>query len=446
MLGEWRTAKLVEVAAKKRWALNGGPFGSKLSRKHYSESGVPVIRGTNLPSDCKFSFDDFVFVSEEKADELQANNAHPGDLVFTQRGTIGQVGLIPADSRFRRFVISQSQMKLTVDSAVASPLFLYYFFSAGDTVQKIQNLAFAAGVPHINLDILRNFEVPLPSLPVQQRIAGILSAYDELIENSLRRIKILESMARALYREWFVHFRFPGHENHARVTSPLGEIPQGWEVIPFDSLLASMTGGDWGSEQPEDRDTAEVIVVRGTDFDEVAYGGQLRAPVRYIKPSSLVTRGLKVGDVMIENSINAKSRSVGTTLLVDNHVLNRLGRDAIAASFCKVFRLHDPRLAPLVHLRARHLREDARMEYYQNVAANGIANFQAQKFAKEEQLILPTDNVMRAKLIEPIAEIFQSVGVLASQLSNLRRTRDLLLPRLLSGQMDFSNPPEPVSA
>ena len=243
-------------------------------------------------------------------------------------------------------------------------------------------------------------------------------------------------MARALYREWVVHFRFPGHESAPRIPSPLGEIPQGWEVIPFDHLLESMTGGDWGSEQSEGRDTAEVIVVRGTDFDEVAYGGQLRAPVRYIKPSSLVSRGLKVGDVIIENSINAKSRSVGTTLLVDGHVLNRLNHDAIAASFCKVFRPHDRRISPLVHLHARHLREDARMEYYQNVAANGIANFQAQKFAKEENLGLPTDQELRAKLINPISAIFQSVGVLASQLSNLRRTRDLLLPRLLSGQID----------
>lgn len=205
--------------------------------------------------------------------------------------------------------------------------------------------------------------------------------------------------------------------------------------MAFDALLASMTGGDWGSEQPEDRDTSEVTVVRGTDFDEVAYGGYIRAPVRYIKPSSLVTRRLKVGDVIIENSVNAKSRSVGTTLLVDNSVLNRLGRDAIAASFCKVLRLHDPQLAPLVHLRTRNLREDAKMEYYQNVATNGIANFQAQKFAKEERLILPTDEVMRAKLIAPIASLFQRVGILASQLSNLRRTRDLLLPRLLSGQI-----------
>ena len=75
MNGKWPTAKLVDVAVRKRWALNGGPFGSKLSRKHYSESGVPVIRGTNLPANSKFSFEDFVYVSEEKADELRANNA-----------------------------------------------------------------------------------------------------------------------------------------------------------------------------------------------------------------------------------------------------------------------------------------------------------------------------------------------------------------------------------
>jgi type I restriction enzyme S subunit len=275
----------------------------------------------------------------------------------------------------------------------------------------------------------------IPSLPIQRRIASILSAYDDLIENSQRRIKILESMARALYREWFIHFRFPGHENHPRVASALGEIPEGWEAIRFERLLASMTGGDWGSEHPEDRETEAVVVVRGTDFDEVAYGGQLRAPVRYIKPSSLVSRALKVGDVIIENSINAKSRSVGTTLLVDKHVLNRLGQDAIAASFCKVLRPHDQMIAPLIHLHARHLREDARMEYYQNVAANGIANFQAQKFAKEEHLVLPADEDERSRLIAPIRAVLQNVASLASRLANLRRTRDLLLPRLLSGHI-----------
>jgi hypothetical protein len=165
----WRTTKLIEIAAKKRWALNGGPFGSKLTTKHYSESGVPVIRGINLSGGARFSFENFVWVSEEKADELLPNNAHPGDLVFTQRGTIGQVGLIPLDAPFKRFIISQSQMKLSPDPEQADALFLYYYFSLPDTVKAIENLAFSSGVPHINLEILRNFEVPLPPLPLQRR-------------------------------------------------------------------------------------------------------------------------------------------------------------------------------------------------------------------------------------------------------------------------------------
>ena len=84
---------------------------------------------------------------------------------------------------------------------------------------------------------------PLPSLPVQRRIAGILSAYDELMENSQRRIRLLEAMARALYREWFVHFRFPGHEKLPRVASPLGDIPQGWEATTLGTQLSALESG-----------------------------------------------------------------------------------------------------------------------------------------------------------------------------------------------------------
>lgn len=82
-------------------------------------------------------------------------------------------------------------------------------------------------MPNLNTGILRSISVPVPPLPVQRHIAGILSAYDELIENSQRRIRLLEDMARALYREWFVHFRFPGHESVPRLPSALGDIPQG---------------------------------------------------------------------------------------------------------------------------------------------------------------------------------------------------------------------------
>jgi type I restriction enzyme S subunit len=348
----------------------------------------------------------------------------PG-VVTGRYGTLGQVFFVESD-----FWPLNTSLYVQ-DFKGNDPRFISYFL--GQLNFATQNAAGA--VPGVNRNHLHAMDVRIPPLELQRRIAGILSAYDELIENSQRRIRILESMARALYREWFVHFRFPGYEGVPRVASALGEIPRGWEAIPFGALLASMTGGDWGSDQTTETESAEVTIVRGTDFDEVAYGGQLRAPVRYIKPSSLKSRGLRPGDVIVENSINAKSRCIGTTLLVDSRVLARIGRDVVAASFCKVFRLHDPRLAPLVHLHFRRLREDARMEYYQNVAANGIGNFQAQKFAKEEHVILPKDEILRSRLVGGIAAMFERVSVLSSRLSILRQTRDLLLPRLLAGQV-----------
>lgn len=352
----------------------------------------------------------------------------PGTLCITIAANIAESAILGIEGCFPDSVVG-----FVADPDKADVRFIKYYLE----ILKLQMQSVSRGTTqdNLSLDKLLTFDFLVPPLPVQKRIAGILSAYDELIENSQRRIKILEAMARALYREWFVNFRFPGHEKTKLTPSPLGPIPQGWEAIPFETLLSSMTGGDWGSDQPTETESAEVTIVRGTDFDEVAYGGQLRAPTRYIKTSSLKSRRLRPGDVIVENSINAKSRCIGTTLLVDSRVLERIGRDAVAASFCKVFRLHDPRLAPLVHLHFRRLREDARMEYYQNVAANGIGNFQAQKFANEEHLILPKDDALRAKLIGGIAAMFESISVLSSSLSNLRRTRDLLLPRLLSGQI-----------
>jgi type I restriction enzyme S subunit len=105
-------------------------------------------------------------------------------------------------------------------------------------------MAGGAATPIINKSAFSDIEINVPTLPIQRRIAGILSAYDDLVENSQRRIKILEEMARRLYREWFVHYRFPGHEGCRLVQSPLGEIPEGWEVGRLDEVLVLQRGFD----------------------------------------------------------------------------------------------------------------------------------------------------------------------------------------------------------
>src|SRR4030095_4940733 len=101
-------------------------------------------------------------------------------------------------------------------------------------------------------NFLHMIPVRVPPLPVQRRVAAILSAYDELMENSQRRIRILEAMARALYREWFVHFRFPGHEKLPRVASPLGDIPKGWKVKTISDVCESVSYGYTASASREE--------------------------------------------------------------------------------------------------------------------------------------------------------------------------------------------------
>jgi len=232
---KWPRVKLDTLKADVRYAFVGRPFGSNLTTRDYRDEGVPVIRGNNLPTHTAFHDDDFAFVSAEKAEDLSSNIARPGDVIFTQRGTLGQVGVIPWNAKFPEYVISQSQMKLTVDPSKTEAKFVYYFFRSPETVQNVVNRSITSGVPHINLGILKNFDVPKPPLDVQERIVETLSIYDCLIENNRRRMQLLEQSGHLLYQEWFVRFRFPGHD---RVNVSDG-VPRGWKrdkigtVSPF---------------------------------------------------------------------------------------------------------------------------------------------------------------------------------------------------------------------
>ncbi len=124
----WTICAVGDIAAPTKNALVGGPFGSNLVSRDYVDHGVPVIRGQNMGIG-RWVSGDFAYVSSEKAEKLSANTARPGDLLFTQRGTLGQVAVVP-QLGYESYIVSQSQMKLTVDERKADTLFLYYFFRA----------------------------------------------------------------------------------------------------------------------------------------------------------------------------------------------------------------------------------------------------------------------------------------------------------------------------
>ena len=199
---------IAELAAPIENALSTGPFGSAISSKFFQDSGIPVIRGSNLSAETGVRLIDegLVFVSSEKAKEFGRSIARRGDLVFTCWGTINQVGLIDERSKYSEYVISNKQMKFTPDSKKADSLFLYYLFSGPEKQTEILGSGIGSSVPGFNLGQLKGNRVQLPTPDVQNRIAHILGTLDDKIELNRRMNRTLEAMAQAIFKSWFVDF------------------------------------------------------------------------------------------------------------------------------------------------------------------------------------------------------------------------------------------------
>lgn len=170
----WAVKRVRELGAT-----GAGPFGSKLGRKDYVADGVPVLRGTNLRVGGGFVESDFVFVTPEKAEELRSSTTLRGDIVITQRGTLGQIALIPETSAYERYVLSQSQMKLTVNTDAASPEFVYRQMSTAEVTARFIAQAMSSGVPHVNLTLLREFEIVAPPSDLQHRFGDLVRGLDQ---------------------------------------------------------------------------------------------------------------------------------------------------------------------------------------------------------------------------------------------------------------------------
>ena len=188
---DWVRCVVADLRASGKWTCIGGPFGSNLTSTDYRVLGVPVIRSSNLSTtDCFVSEDNFVYVSAIKANELVQNMAYPGDVIFTQRGTLGQVGMIRKKSRYERFIISQSQMKLTPDEELVDPIWLVSYFQAPMSQRVIEKRTLSTGVPHINLGILREFPVNLPPIAEQRRYSTL---HLEIMNANTQQLETLKS-------------------------------------------------------------------------------------------------------------------------------------------------------------------------------------------------------------------------------------------------------------
>ena len=200
----WKTYKIGDIIDE----IAMGPFGSNIKVDNFIDFGVPVLNGANLQG-FKLKEESFNYVSSQKADSLGKANAYRGDIVITHRGTLGQIVYIPNDSKFDRYIISQSQFRVRLNSQYVLPEYFVYYFHTRLGQHKLLMNASQVGVPALArpTSTFKEITIALPPLEEQRRIAGILGAIDDKIENNRRINTNLESQAQALYKQWFVDNR-----------------------------------------------------------------------------------------------------------------------------------------------------------------------------------------------------------------------------------------------
>jgi len=203
-----------------------GDRGKNYPKQHeFSDSGYCMfLSATNVTCN-GFDFSQCQFITEQKDNVLRKGKLERDDMVLTTRGTIGNTAFFNSLVSHDQMRINSGMVILRCNKEELLPAYLYHFLRSPQFHGQVNSLRSGVAQPQLPIRDMRRIKMPLPELSVQQRIASILSAYDDLIENNRRRIRLLEESARLLYREWFVRFRFPGHE-HVKI---INGVPKGWE-------------------------------------------------------------------------------------------------------------------------------------------------------------------------------------------------------------------------
>ena len=275
-MSEWKKVKLGEIAS----AIQTGPFGSQLHQSDYSKDGTPVV----MPKDIingKIDKSSIARVESQHVERLSRHKISEGDILYSRRGDVGKCAYT-VDAQ-KGWLCGTGCLRVTIDREKALPQFIFYQLQKRDTIGWVEKHAIGATMLNLNTSILSDVPIELPSLPIQHRIATILSRYDSLIENYQKQIKLLEEAAQRLYKEWFVDLRFPGHEN----TKIVDGLPEGWEKKAISQLGEYLNGfafkpSDW-------QETGKPIIKikemgNGVGNDTPRNNGE-RVPAKYLVKS-----------------------------------------------------------------------------------------------------------------------------------------------------------------
>ncbi|MBI4830820.1 MAG: restriction endonuclease subunit S [Candidatus Lindowbacteria bacterium] len=390
------------------------PHGGKES---YKASGITLIRSLNV-YDFAFSEEGLAFIDEDQAAELSNVEVQLNDILLNITGaSVARCCIVPNKVLPAR--VNQHVAIIRTNLTLADPHFLLYSINSPKYKHHLLTLAQGGATREaLTKDTIGNFEIHFPPLATQRKIASILSAYDDLIENNMRRIKILEEMAQLIYREWFVKFRFPGHKKIKMADSPMGKIPEGWEVKKSSEVLwiNPREGIARGKEKPYvamDGLSADSMMVTPKEMRASNGGSKFRnGDTLFARITPCLENG-KTGFVQFlppENEVG-----IGSTEFI---VLR-------SKTLCPEY----------VYLLARL--EDFRGNAVKSMTgASGRQRVQVECF--EKYLVAQPDKQTLGMFSTFVKPTFKEAFVLHQKNENLRRTRDLLLPKLISGELHLS--------
>lgn len=385
----WRTVQLGELCDVCR-----GSSPRPIADQRYFEGGtIPWIKIADATKSGKY-----LYTTKEHVNEFGASFSRllpKGSLIIAASGTLGYPQFLGVEGcAHDGWLIPSNYRELDKH-------FLYYLFLWKK--EFFYSSAYGAAIQNINTMILREMEISIPDLPVQHKIAGILSAYDDLIENNTRRIAILEEMAQAIYRQWFVHFRFPGHEKVNLINSPLGKIPDGWTTLKMGDVLTIRYGKNLPTTQ----------VLQTGEFPVYGAGGIIGYYDSCISESktALVTcRGNGSGTVW---------RTREAAFITNN------------SFYISPLPLYSHWTYGFIEVHLKH----------SNVAAalSGSAQPQITIDGLSQVEFCVPDKATVSAFAPVVDEFNEMIDSLVRKNINLRATRDLLLPKLISGRLDVED-------
>lgn len=405
----WTTSTLGE-AVERRGVIQTGPFGSQLHQSDYVIDGIPVIMPKDI-IDGRVDEGSVARVSEETAIRLRRHQLRPRSLVLPRRGEITKRAFIDDDQA--GWLCGTGCLQIVVEGTALVPEYLYYYMAQDEVIRWLEQHAVGTTMLNLSAAIASNLPLRYPPPEVQARIAEVLSAYDELIENDRRRMTLLDEAARQLYHEWFVRLRFPGHE-HVRITDG---VPEGWVRKPLDEVADFRLGKmlDQNKNKGDLMPYLANVNVRwgAVDLDNLR---EMR-----FEESELDSFGLKYGDIIM-----CEGGEPGRCALWKEQVPGMMIQKAIHR-----IRARSEVSYLFLYYSLRHRGQSGEMSTLFTGAT--IKHLPREKLALV-RLVIPPARLM-ALFEDQIDDLEKQIGLLEVINRRASRARNLLLPRLMSGEI-----------